>query len=56
MKKYLTGGSKATTSKWRNVFSVLSGVFVGLYFGQYFPDLYYHKFDEYIIDLKPKQA
>jgi hypothetical protein len=55
MKKFLTNaGSKREPSKLRNFFSVLGGVFVGLYFGQYFPDLYYGKIDPYVIDLKSK--
>lgn len=46
----LTG--KAKPSILRNVLSLIAGGAIGLYFGQYFPDLYYNKVDPYVIELE----
>lgn len=45
----LTGKTKP--SMLRNVLALAVGGTIGLYFGQYFPDLYWNKVDEYVIDL-----
>ncbi len=45
----LTG--KGKSSILRNVLSLAVGGAVGLYFGQYFPDLYWQHVDPYVIDL-----
>ena len=40
----LTGRIKSST-KLRNFLSLLAGGTIGMYFGQYFPDLYWPKVD-----------
>ncbi len=45
----LTG--KGKPSMMRNVLSLLAGGAIGLYFGQYFPDLYWKEVDQYVIEL-----
>jgi uncharacterized membrane protein YgaE (UPF0421/DUF939 family) len=45
----LTG--KAKTSKLQKVVTLFVGVGIGLFFGQYFPDLYMNKVDEYVVKL-----
>jgi len=49
----LTGKAKSSTM--RNVLSLLVGGAIGLYFGQYFPDLYWNKVDKYVLDLNDKK-
>ncbi len=48
----LTG--KGKSSMLRNVLSLVTGGAIGLYFGQFFPDLYWSKVDEYVITLDKK--
>lgn len=51
----LTGKAKSPII--RNILSLIVGGAVGLYFGQYFPDLYYKDVDQYVIELeKEKEA
>ena len=45
-------GGNIKSSKMRNILSIVIGGVVGLYFGQYFPDLYFGQLDKYVIDLK----
>jgi hypothetical protein len=46
----LTGKGKSSIV--RNLLSLVVGGAVGLYFGQYFPDLYYKEVDPYVIELE----
>lgn len=48
----LTG--KAKPSVLRNVLSLMVGGTIGLYFGQYFPDLYWKDVDKYVIEIDLK--
>jgi hypothetical protein len=45
----LTGKAKSSTIK--NILSLLAGGAIGLYFGQYFPDLYWGKVEPYVIEV-----
>jgi len=40
---------KAKPSILRNVLSLIVGGTIGLYFGQYFPDLYWKDVDKYVL-------
>lgn len=42
---------KTKSSMLRNMLALLVGGTIGLYFGQYFPDLYWNKVEEYVVDL-----
>jgi hypothetical protein len=49
----LTG--KTRTSILRNILTFTVGGTVGLYFGQFFPDLYWGKIDEYVMTIEKKE-
>ena len=36
----------------RNIFAVFSGSAIGLYIGQYFPDVFYHKAEPYLPEIE----
>lgn len=50
----ITGKIKSS-SKLRNFLSLVIGGGLGMYFGQYFPDLYWPKVDEYVVVLDKKE-
>jgi len=50
----LTGKTKSSVL--RNALSLVAGLGIGLYFGQYFPDFYWKKVDKYVVDLKRSKS